>query len=1069
MTPERWARVVELFDGLVDRSPADRLAVLADAADDSAVRAEVARLLDSDGAAGAFGDSPAFRFTRLGAESAAPALAGGSRLGRYRIDEMLAAGGMGEVYRAHDPELGRDVGVKVLAGRGEITIDQLARFDREARAAAALNHRNILTVYDVGVDRDIPYVVFELLDGETLGARLRRGPLPLADAVGVAQQMLAGMAAAHGKGIVHRDLKPDNLFVTIDGVVKILDFGLAKPASGSQAAAWRIAAASPGGTAPAGTRCGSIDSTAAPPSGVTRHSLIAGTAGYMAPEQIRGEPSDVRADLFSFGAVLYEMITGVRAFAGSSAAETMDAVLGDEPAGLEALPTSIRHVVRRCLQKDAAARYDSAVAVAAALTSAVSTGRRESPKKRRWHLAAAVLLAAAGVATALLLAIDPAGPMRPGSSGRPALAVIPFDDRTGDPAAAWLSIGVPGMIVTALAQTPGVDVIGTERLEASFRELGRTPSDRAAYGDVARHAGAGAVLVGSLFKIDAGFRLEVQVQDVGSGRVVAAGAAQGPDVFAMVDDLTRQVRAALDVASRPAGRPLRDVTTGSLEAYELYTKGQRARHNNRWSDARTLLEEALRIDPSFTLARAQLVTLLERLGENGRAAQERRIIRGELNRLPERQRLLAEAIQEYDNNPALAVKLLEQLLERYPDEEEAYDAIVHAYTHTRDPLYWKKTLAFMQRWARAVQGPRSGHFHNHYGYAYIEHGLFIEAEREFRAYIRVSPDEANGYDSLAELFLLTGRPLPALEQYGHALRLNPSFGWSLFGRAYALAALGRYDEAFAAVRTLQDLGPRAGVPEATVEMLDALLSHRIGRSREARLRLAAALDIARALEDTGAQADASLFAAVFAVERGEYGEAVQAADRAAAVAVRAGVDIMRVRRSSLAHFIAGIAEARAGQVRAARTRLPAGRLSEERRRGLPKNELQEDPLQLSWQRALEGEIALVEGRLDDAEAAFRSSQYRVASSFAIYPAAVALINNLPTRDGLARTAAARGDLATAVDRYRRLNRPDITSTWIALFDPLYSRTAADLAAAAGDAEAARRERARYAGLWQGRQ
>ena len=134
----------------------------------------------------------------------------------------------------------------------------------------------------------------------------------------------------------------------------------------------------------------------------------------------------------------------------------------------------------------------------------------------------------------------------------------------------------------------------------------------------------------------------------------------------------------------------------------------------------------------------------------------------------------------------------------------------------------------MQRWARAIPGPGSGHFHNHYGYAYIEHGLFTEAEREFRAYIRVSPDEANGYDSLAELFLLTGRPAMSVEYYDQALRLNPLFGWSHFGRAYALAAQGRYDEAFASLRTLQDLGSRSAVPAAAIHMLDALLCSRVG-------------------------------------------------------------------------------------------------------------------------------------------------------------------------------------------------------------------------------------------------
>jgi tetratricopeptide (TPR) repeat protein len=193
--------------------------------------------------------------------------------------------------------------------------------------------------------------------------------------------------------------------------------------------------------------------------------------------------------------------------------------------------------------------------------------------------------------------------------------------------------------------------------------------------------------------------------------------------------------------------------------------------------------------------------------------------------------LLAEAVQAYRGSPATAINLLEQLLERYPDEEEAYDAIVHAYTHSRDPAYWKKSLTFMQRWARAIPGPGSGHFHNHYGYAYIEHGLYTEAERSFRAYIRVSPDEANAYDSLAELFLMTGRPAQAVDTYDQALRLNPLFGWSHFGRAYAHAMLGRFDEALNGFATLQKLGSRGGVSEAFIQMFGALLTSRAGRDR----------------------------------------------------------------------------------------------------------------------------------------------------------------------------------------------------------------------------------------------
>jgi tetratricopeptide (TPR) repeat protein len=357
----------------------------------------------------------------------------------------------------------------------------------------------------------------------------------------------------------------------------------------------------------------------------------------------------------------------------------------------------------------------------------------------------------------------------------------------------------------------------------------------------------------------------------------------------------------------------------------------------------------------------------------------------------------------------------------------------------------------MQRWARAIPGPGSGHFHNHYGYAYIEHGLFTEAEREFRAYIRVSPDEANAYDSLGELFLMTGRPAMAVEYYDQALRLNPLFGWSQFGRAYALAMQGRYEETFAALDSLQTLGSRAGVPAAVIHMLDALLGSRVGRDGEATEHLNAARRLARELGDIEAQADADLIDATLAVERGEYARAVQYAGRAGREGMRAGVDIMRLRRAALAHLIAGIAETRAGRLDAARGRLAAQR----------KLDASDDPLQVSWRHALTGEIALAEGRFDEAETSFQAAEFPLSSSFAIYPALVALGNNLPFRDGAARTALARGDVPKAVDAYRRLNSADVTSRWYSVFDPRYARTAAQLAARADVLAASRAERGRF--------
>src|SRR5580700_10915376 len=227
-------------------------------------------------------------------------LTSGTKLGPYEIQSPIGAGGMGEVYRARDSRLNRDVALKILPSSFSTDAERLQRFAQESRAAAALNHPNILSIYDIGEAQGAPYVVSELLEGETLRDRLQNGPLSSRKAIDYAQQIARGLAAAHEKGIVHRDLKPENLFITHDGRVKILDFGLAKL------------------TRPEAAR----DSGDAPTlQAVTEPGVVMGTVGYMSPEQVRGKPADARADIFSFGAVVYEMLSGKRAFRGDTSAD----------------------------------------------------------------------------------------------------------------------------------------------------------------------------------------------------------------------------------------------------------------------------------------------------------------------------------------------------------------------------------------------------------------------------------------------------------------------------------------------------------------------------------------------------------------------------------------------------------------------------------------------------------------------------------------------------------------------------------------------------------------------------
>jgi eukaryotic-like serine/threonine-protein kinase len=277
------------------------------------------------------------------------ALATGARIGNYEILSPLGTGGMGEVFRARDEKLGRDVAIKVLRPAFSSDGDRLRRFEQEARAAAALNHPNILAIYHIGTHENSPYIVSELLEGESLRERLKLGALSVRKAVEYAIQIARGLAVAHDKGIVHRDLKPENIFVTKDAQVKILDFGLAKltgPEISSQ--------------------------TCAPTMSYrTEPGMVMGTVGYMSPEQLRGWTADHRSDIFSFGAILYEMLSGQRAFRGDTAADTMSAILKEDPPELSETNRNISggldRILRHCLEKNPEERFQSARDVAFAL------------------------------------------------------------------------------------------------------------------------------------------------------------------------------------------------------------------------------------------------------------------------------------------------------------------------------------------------------------------------------------------------------------------------------------------------------------------------------------------------------------------------------------------------------------------------------------------------------------------------------------------------------------------------------------------------------------------------------
>jgi len=408
MTPELWQRLKPLFHAALAEGTQNRAAFIESACgDDRELKMHLEHLLEAEQLDTGSIDAPLAHLNDLFENSGGPfqpgdlgaqgiirltmALLPGTKLDGYEVLGLLGAGGMGEVYRARDYVLKREVAIKVLPSFVSQDPDRLRRFELEAQAAAALNHPNILAIYRFGVFEGAPYLVSELLVGDTLRQQVERGPLPVRKAIDYGVQIARGLAAAHDKGIVHRDLKPENLFVTKDGRIKILDFGLAKLMQSQKTAREGGEPTQVYGTEPG---------------------LVMGTVGYMSPEQVRGKTVDHRADIFAFGAILYEMLAGKRAFQRSTSAETMSAILNEDPPGVAQsarnIPLGLQRVVHRCLEKNPEQRFQSASDLAFALealsesgiSSAIAIGAPIQPPRSNalvWSVGMIAVLAVAAV------------------------------------------------------------------------------------------------------------------------------------------------------------------------------------------------------------------------------------------------------------------------------------------------------------------------------------------------------------------------------------------------------------------------------------------------------------------------------------------------------------------------------------------------------------------------------------------------------------------------------------------------------------------------------------------------
>ncbi|MDQ2978355.1 MAG: protein kinase [Acidobacteriota bacterium] len=516
-------------------------------------------------------------------------LPSGTRLGPYVILAPIGAGGMGEVYRARDDRLGRDVAIKVPPEALARDPVALARFEREARAVASLAHPNVLDLHDFGTDHGICYAVTELLEGETLRARLAGGPLRWREAVEIVTAVADGLAAAHERGIVHRDLKPENIFLTTEGRIKILDFGLARVDREKASEASSFLAT--------GTDTGTL----------------LGTVGYMSPEQVRGERADARSDIFSLGCVLSEMITGERVFRAATSAETLVAILREDPPDPGILapdcPEELLRIIRHCIDKKRDSRIQSARDLALSLRDLADPAARLSARRpvrssRRRPLALGFALAALAVAAIVFLRLDRARPGRIAS-----LAVLPFADATADANAQYLSEGLTESLINRLSRFPDLRVAARTSVFSLKRGLDGRGAGRA--------LNVRAVLAGRVARRGDDLVVHVELMDVedGSNLWGEQFVRRSDDLMALPEEISREIAERLQIrltgkqAAALARKP-----TGDPEAFDLYLQG-RYQWNKRTIEGITksvdLFERAVKRDPRFAEALAGLAEALD--------------------------------------------------------------------------------------------------------------------------------------------------------------------------------------------------------------------------------------------------------------------------------------------------------------------------------------------------------------------------------------------------------------------------------------------------------------------------
>ncbi len=771
------------------------------------------------------------------------ALSAGQKFAHFTITRMLGEGGMGEVYLAEDQKLNRNVAIKVLLPEFFDNPERLERFNREAKTAAKISHRNVMAIHDIGTARDeqsgqdINYIVMEYIEGESLTEYLQNKNLELKDKLRLASRIAAGLAAAHKLGIVHRDIKTDNVLLDESGDPKILDFGLAKPI----------------GSAISGIDDDSTQTVTQ--AALTREGKILGTVTYMSPEQARGEQVDTRSDVFSFGIMLYKMFTGEFPFAGSDPVSTIAKILEARQPSIrqtdENLPGELDRIIDKCLQKDADDRYQDTRDLVVDLrslrrqfesgisdTSALPTAAipRQKKKNKPWltwpKMVFLGLLAIPLVAIVANMFVQISGTQdsympnvlvttgqkraSSESSAEGSLAILAFENKTGDPELDWLTAGLPEILLTDLAQSGGLKIISRSRvldcLSDEVRNSANSPGHQECV-EAAKSLGAGTTLSGSFFKLGDKLRIDARLEDVTTGQIVLAEKVVGSDPFVLVDSLTDKIAASLhlrqeklagdeadwgqlaiddpaafaDSIRKHVDRSLREanihlpfgggkiseITSSSVEAYKEYILGLQKFNLGLSEQAIEYYARAIEIDSTFALPYMRTGMAYAFMGRTQMAMDFfTKALRFE-DKLPLRERNLLDIYadtwlrRKFDD----AFAKLQMFVDNYPDDKEA---------RTIYALYLVQIIndheaAFTQLDTVLAQDPRYPFALDAYASTYLQLENYDQAIEYYQRLKRYHPESPNSYESLITVYRRQGELDKAVAEAHQLLEIMPNY------------------------------------------------------------------------------------------------------------------------------------------------------------------------------------------------------------------------------------------------------------------------------------------------------